>query len=385
MKLGPAGSYEKTDQTRLEQGTAVAWISREAEDSCWDKFLQETPLGQFQQSAIWARAKATEGWGMLRVVVTLDEQIVGGFQILWRPTWRGRMAYVSKGPVVLPGYPGLTEYAIELLRKLAAKERFRALVVQPPDLCEQTSSLLSLSGFDLDFLTGVNDATWVIDLEKGAKAVEQGMSKTTRRDIREAGSLGIRIREGGRDDINIFFALMLSTCRRQRTAPNPTEKRTIFALWDAAPSTHCIRITLAEYQGKPLAGLACILFGQTASIWKKGWNASDRELRPNELLMHEMLMWASLKSYRFADFCAFDKEMALTMLRGDALSPEQRRTRHISHIKLGGYPRLLPKAQIYFPNAIFRLAYRARFHNLTLQANRRESKLNDQPNSQQNF
>src|ERR1017187_673989 len=135
MKPGPSGSYEKTDEKRLEGRMAVAWTSRESGESCWDKFLQETPLGQFQQSAIWARAKAIEGWGMVRVVVTLDEEIVGGFQILWRPTWRGRMAYVSKGPVVLPGYPGLPEYAIELLRKLAAKERFRALVVQPPDLC----------------------------------------------------------------------------------------------------------------------------------------------------------------------------------------------------------------------------------------------------------
>jgi hypothetical protein len=368
MKLGPAGSYEKTDQTRLEQGTTVAWFSREAEDSRWDNFLRETPLGQFQQSAIWARAKTVEGWRTARLVMTLDEEIVGGFQILWRPTWRGRTAYVSKGPVVLPGYPGLAEYAIELLRKLAAKERFRALVVQPPDLCEQTSSLLSLSGFDLDFLTGVNDATWIIDLEKGVKTVEQGMSKTTRRDIREAGNHGIRIREGGRDDIGTFFELMLSTCRRQKTAPNPADERTIFALWDVAPSNPNIRITLAEYQGKPLAGLACILFGHTASIWKKGWNSLGGELRPNELLMHEMLTWATLKSYRFADFCAFDREMAVTLRRGDALSPEQRRTRHISHIKLGGYPRLLPKAQIYFPNAILRLAYRARFHNLTLQA-----------------
>jgi hypothetical protein len=373
MNLARSGIYEKTDQTRLGEGTAVAWISREAEDSCWDKFLQETPLGQFQQSTIWARAKALEGWRTVRVVVTLDEEIVGGFQILWRPSWRGRMAYVSKGPVASPENPGLAEYATELLRKLVRSERFRALVVQAPDLCKQISSRLALGGFEVDTLARVNDATWIIPLGDGFEMVEQRMSRWTRKKIRQAVNRGVRIREGGREDVRTFFDLMLSTCRRQGAAPNPADERPILALWDAAQPARCIRLTFAECDGKTLAGLVCILFGQTVSFWKKGWTSSDGQLHPNEALMHEMLKWASSRGYRFGDFCALDREMAVAMLRGDPLSPEQETSRHIFNVRLGGCPRLLPRARVYFPNSVIRLAYRAIFYKQIRLANENSS------------
>src|ERR1019366_682020 len=163
MKFAPSCSYEKLDQSTLGDRVVAAWISRGREDTYWDTFLQETPLGQFQQSTIWAQAKDTEGWKPLRVVLTVDGEIVGGFQILWRGSWRGRSGYVSKGPVVLPDYPGLAEYATELLLKLARRERLRALVVQPPDLCKQLSARLAGNGFELDMLAKVNDVTWIID------------------------------------------------------------------------------------------------------------------------------------------------------------------------------------------------------------------------------
>src|SRR5258706_39485 len=99
-----ASSSRRVDRINRVGGTAVASISRQVEDSCWDKFLQETPLGQFQQSTIWARAKASEGWRVVRLVLTVDEEIVGGFQILWRPSWRGRVAYDrSKALTILNG------------------------------------------------------------------------------------------------------------------------------------------------------------------------------------------------------------------------------------------------------------------------------------------
>jgi len=186
MRLEPSGSYETFERINLAGETAVASISREVEHSCWDKFLQETPLGQFQQSTIWARAKATEGWRVVRLVLTVDEEIVGGFQVLWRPSWRGRVAYVSKGPVVLAGYPELAESATELLRRLARTERFSALVVQPPDLCKQFSAIMAARGLELHVWGKVNETTWIVDLRDGFGAVERGMGRESRRRARLA-------------------------------------------------------------------------------------------------------------------------------------------------------------------------------------------------------
>jgi hypothetical protein len=361
MKLAPSGSYEKIEQGSLGDRVVAAWISRRREDTYWDTFLQETPLGQFQQSTIWAQAKDTEGWKPLLVVLTVDGEIVGGFQILWHRSWRGRIGYVSKGPVVLLGYPGLAEYATELLQKLARRERLRALVIQPPDLCRQMSARLAGSGFLLDVLGGVNEATWIIDLRNGFEAVERGMGKETRAKARRAAGRGLRIREGGKQDLGTFFDLMRSTCRRQGVRPNPSDVRSLLALWDAAHLTACARLFFADYEGIPIAGHICVVFGHTVTFWKRGWNLTEGKRYPNDFLAYEGLKWASSSGYQFADFCAFDERMAVAMMRREPLTREQMRSRYLFITRLGGSPRLLPEARVYFPNPLFRLAYRLMF------------------------
>lgn len=361
MKFVPLYSYEKIDQRTLRGGTAAAWISEQAEDTCWDSFLQQTPLGQFQQSAIWAAVKNLEGWRPVRVVLTLDDEIAGGFQILRRSSWWGGIGYVKKGPVLLPNYPWLAEYATELLQKVVRKKRLRALVVQPPDLCEGMSAGLARSGFEPNVLTHAYEATWIVDLKDGIEALERRMNKWTRKKIKQAINRSVTIREGEREDVRTFFELMLSTCQRQGVAPSPRNERMLLALWDAARPAGCIRLTFAEYERKPLAGLVCIVFGQTAYLWKKGWSSSDGLRHPNELLTYEMLRWANSRGYQFADFCAVDFGIAVTMLRGQPLSPEQETSRDVFNIRFGGSPRLMPEARVYFPNPMIRLAYRMAF------------------------
>ena len=368
MKLDTSGNYKIFDQTNLAEGTAIASISRVLEDACWDKFLQETPLGQFQQSTMWARVKAIEGWRTLRLVLTVGDEIVGGFQILWRSSWRGRMGYVSKGPVVLPDYPGLAEYATQLLRKLTRKQKFRALIVQPPDLCKQISRELAASEFDLDMLGGVNETTWIVDLRDGFHAVERGMRRETRRRARLAADRGIKIRQGGRDDIQTFFDLMLSTCRRQRVTPSPSNVQTFLALWDAAQPAGLIRLNFAEWEGKPLAGQLDICFGKTITLWKKGWSSSEPQRFPNDLLTYQALQWAASNGFEFFDFAAFDRSLALAILNGKPLTPEQEKSRYIFLARMGGSPRLLPESRVYFPNPILRVAYRAMFKEKIRQA-----------------
>jgi len=358
MNLDRIDIRDKFAETVLPEGRPViAWLSRGDVDPCWDRFLQETPLGQFQQSAMWARVKAVEGWTPLRLTITLDQRVVAGFQILWRSSWHVRIGYVSKGPVVLPGFPGLAEFTTDLLRRLTWTEKLRAIIVQPPDFCKQLPETLVAQSFQLNLVQSVNSCTWVIDATKGFTEVEQEISKWTRKKIKQSKNRGVTIREGSREDVSTFFRLMVSTCKRQNTKPAPANLQTLLALWDALQPEGGIRLTLAESQGKPLAGLVCIIFGQTVSFWKKGWTSSDGDKHPNELLMHEMLQWVCSNGYRYCDFCAFDRDMAIAMLNGIPFTADQERSRHVFNARLGGEPWFLPEAQIYFPNRVVRLVY----------------------------
>ena len=361
MKFKPVCKYERLSQNVLGGQTVTDWISTDSVDAFWDQFLELTSLGQFQQSAFWARVKAADGWAPIRILSTVGDDIISGFQILQRSHWLGRIGYVSKGPVVIPGFPGTAEYTLELLLRLTRREGIRALVIQPPDRCEQIPPLLVDRGLPPDVLAEVNGATWIIDLSEGADAVERRMCSQTRRKIKLAIKRNIKIREGERDDLGVFFELMLATCRRQGVQPIPAKLENMLALWDAAGPARRIRITLAECEGEPLAGLICILFGETINFWKKGWASSEGQRNPNELLMHEGLRWASVNGFKTADFCAFDSQIASTILKGGALTPEQEGSRHTFHMRLGGAPRILPRTSIYVPNPLCRVAYNVAF------------------------
>jgi hypothetical protein len=356
-----ADGYEKIGERTSGSGTTSAWMSRASEDASWDEFLQESPFGQFQQSTIWARTKSIEGWKPLRLVLTSDGAIAGGFQLLWRSSWWGTIGYVSKGPVVLPGWTGIAEYASELLQDMARREGLRGVVVQPPDACPGLSTYLADAGFRLNALVGVADATWIIDLRDGFEAVTHRMQTEARRRVRQAADRCVMVRQGGKQDLQMFFDLMLCTCRRQKVSPNPGSVRQLFALWDAAQPSGCLRLFFADYGSKTLAGSLCIAFGKTFTLWKKGWTSTESQRHPNELLAYEVLKWACLNGYEFADFSAFDKRMAITLIRGEALTQEQARTRYMFLVKFGGSPRLLPPARLYLPNSWMRGLHRIVF------------------------
>ena len=60
-------------------------VSYESDDPAWDAFLAATPGGDHLQTSLWAQVKAPFGWRAARVVVTRDDRIVGGVQLLIRP------------------------------------------------------------------------------------------------------------------------------------------------------------------------------------------------------------------------------------------------------------------------------------------------------------
>jgi lipid II:glycine glycyltransferase (peptidoglycan interpeptide bridge formation enzyme) len=361
MKIDQLETREKLAERVLDVGEVTAWISRTEVDSCWDAYLQGTPLGQYQQSAMWARSKHMDGWLPVRVLMTVRGEIVGGFQILQRSSWWGKYGYVSKGPVITSISSELAKFTSELIQKVCRIERTRALVVQPPDECKQMGHRLDADGFSLDVLQYISDATWLINISGDFAAVEQGMRKETRQKVRQATNRGLTVREGGREDVRTFFELMLSTCRRQGVDPSPPTLDHMYAIWDAAKPAGCIRISFSEFEGKPLTGLLCIMFGKTATVWKRGWSEFEANRHPNDLMQYEVLKWANGEGYQFADFSNLDKEMAFAFLSGKPLPSGHSKTRHLFNIRFGGEARMLPEARIYFANPVARRIFRIVF------------------------
>ncbi len=360
------GGYRQFDEGTVAGERATAWMSDEAEDHAWDGFLQGNSAGQFHQSSIWARAKASEGWGCIRVLIGGEGRLRGGFQVLWRSSRFGRIGYVSKGPVLealetRADAELLQQYAIGLLKNVARKQKLRAVIVQPPDLCDEMSASLRDAGLLPGTRMGVNDATWIVDVSDGFEAVERRMDRAFRKCLARAERGNLRVRDGGREDLAAFYELMLASCRRQNTEPNPSELRHLLALWDAAHPRGAIRLHVVEGDAGPVAGQLDVVFGKTVTFWKKGWSGEERKLSPNDVCMYEGIRWASREGYARVDYASFERKMAEAMLAGQTLTEEQTQSRYVNFFRTGGRPMLLPKAQVWVGNRVLRMGYRWKF------------------------
>jgi lipid II:glycine glycyltransferase (peptidoglycan interpeptide bridge formation enzyme) len=333
-------------------------VSTAQEDSAWDAFLRSTALGEFPQSSVWARYKQVEGWRCSRTLLKGDQRIVGGFQILWRPTRFGRIGYVSKGPVAEAEEAELVDSLAGLLARTARSLRLAALVVQPPGRSRLTPSKLAAASFVPNRILEIITATLVVEASGGMPAVEARMRRTTRQLLRKAVHSGVTVREGTEEDLQIFFLLMQKTCERQNVSPNPASAAALKALWNASGGSAGCRLTLAEHGGSVIAGLFCIAFGEVLTFWKKGSLPERLRQHPMELLYHEALAWAHSRGYRSCDFLSLGRQTAESLIKGVPLSAGQKAGRDIFNLGFGGTPVLLPEACLHFPNPALSLGYR---------------------------
>src|SRR5712691_1328281 len=314
-------AYDQIETRKIDGGMITAWSSCAVEDGEWDAFLRTIPNGHFQQSSLWSQVKAFEGWSSSRIVLTLGDRIVGGFQVLSRQSRLGRIGYVTKGPVFAPERSALAEFGIELLRRMAKTYNMVAVVVQPPDYSNIVPHFSGRHQFVPNLVLGMIEATLIIDLSARREQISQEMNRYARKQIRQAKQRGISIREGGQRDIATFFQLMLATCRRQGGAkPNPSTELAMKGMWNIFHPHGCARLTIAQCGEEIISAQWSIPFGERVTLWKKGWSSAHSNRHPNQLLTYEAIEWAQSKGYKLLDFSGLAPSIAAALLREEPLS-----------------------------------------------------------------
>lgn len=322
--------------------------------TAWDAFLETNPQGQFQQSSAWGEFKSSEGWTCRRIVLSGADGLLGGCQVLMRSHRLGRIGYISKGPVLREETPACAGLFWNRLREFVKREKLSALLIHPPDRSQHWVEVLHSVGCLSCFDLGVITSTIRVDLTGGPAAVESRYSRTTRRTIRLATECGVKIRSADESDAAIFFNLVEQTCARQQVQPNPGSSDSVRRMHRALAARNAARLTLAELNGTPIAGLFCVPFGRTLSIWKKGSSSVAADCHAVDLLYHAALSWGSLAGYSDADFVGISRDTAETMLSGQEFSEAQKRSRDFFNIRFGGRPALLPPPCIFVPNPALR-------------------------------
>lgn len=364
-------SYQHLETVQSPDGPLDLWLSAELRDDLWDDFLQSTPLGQFQQSSLWAEYKAAEGWRAHRVVLSQGEDIAGGFQLLWKSRRGVRLGYVSKGPVMANPSSTLMGQLRRRLEHSAHQLRLLSVVLQYPDDCPEASWPGSPGTWLRSNPLGVIEATYLLDLDVSAEELVGQMSPSMRRNIRKAKQKPQVVERGRECDIPQFFALMSQTCERQGVRPNPPNPEATLAFWNVFARRGLVRMTFLRAEDRVISTQLTIAFGAKFTLWKKGWDGSHGQWHPNELLEGETLEWARSNGFRTADFCSLQVPTARALLAGQEPDKNRLSSRDEYHLRFGGRPQLLPPALVLIPNPLLRWLYRLLYLPLERRKRRR--------------
>lgn len=359
MKAFNCEHHSKLAEAKTNSDSLAAWQSDKTIDEQWDDFLAASPYGHFYQTSIWAEVRKLDGWQPLITIITRNNEIVGGFQMLWRrKSFLGKIGLLLKGPVIASDTPELLKFVIVTLKKVAQLNGLRVLIGQTPDKDDKFLDLHDTYGFSrnyVDFIIKYNTVS--IALRMSEEEIFQAIKRTKRQNINTALRKGIKVKQGNRKDLDTFFEFMNATCKRQQVAPNPSSVDFLYKLWDVFSPYQAIKLFMAEYEGEILTCLIVIPFGNTAYLWKFGWSGKHPKLHPNILTYWEIYKWAKANGYNFADLGDIGANLAEVLWRGE--TPTQAMARTYSYFKtsFGGEIVRLSKGFVHIPNPIVRLGY----------------------------
>lgn len=289
----------------------------------WDSFVHEHPRGHLLQSWGWGELKANFGWSPLRLALRDEQQhIVAAAQVLRRtvphmPLRLGHLAYIPKGPVIDWSQPALCKEFFTQLHALLRKQGALALRIEPD--CIITSGdnegrdeyhgnngcsdckerVLTEQFFPAQSIQPVR--TILLDLAPAENVLLARMKEKWRYNVRLASRKGVTVRVAqSLDDVLAWYQLMQTTGERDQFGVHTCKY--YCDAWRIFAPRQQLRLLLAEYEGRLLAGIFVGLFaGQGIYLYGASSNES-RNLMPNYLLQWEAIRWAKQQGATHYDF-----------------------------------------------------------------------------------
>lgn len=339
----------------------VVRVSTNKNDPAWDEFLENVPGGQHTQTSRWAQLKAFLGFCCVRVIVREGQRIVGGGQILIRRMRiLGKVAYISKGPVMGSDDGRLTHEVLRSLRDAARAHGARVLFLQPPSIVANTAQQLAALGFRESPIETGPTATTLVDLSQSLDRVLANMRKGTRKNIRRSERDGISVREGTEADLPTFHRLLVANSQRRGFATFPEEY--FREMWRILVPHDNFKLFLSEMHGETVSAQAVVSFGDTTVAKQVGWSGEHGRSGPNEALDWATIKWSKSRGYRYYDLEGISPSAVTAIRQGEQLPADLRQTPTFYKLGFGGEARLLPQTYCYIFNPLLRMAHGKLLH-----------------------
>jgi FemAB-related protein (PEP-CTERM system-associated) len=125
--------------------------------------------------------------------------------------------------------------------------------------------------------------------------------RSLRKDIRKAIRSGIKVKmDQNGDGLKQFYKLLLKTRKKHGLPPQPYS---FFEnLWAKMYPSNYIKLLLAEYEGKIIAGLIILLYKKTVIGGYIGSDSHYMNLRPHQFICWKAMEWGCENGFQYFDF-----------------------------------------------------------------------------------
>jgi FemAB-related protein (PEP-CTERM system-associated) len=141
--------------------------------------------------------------------------------------------------------------------------------------------------------------TFRIDLTKPTETLWRNLDKKTRNAVRKAVKKSVEVRECESRDLEIYFELYLKTQKRHGSPPNSF--KLFQKLFQLLQPMGIMRVLLATYQGKTIAGIITFQINGVIYWWGNVTELEYRRLNATNLLLWKVLEWGCENGFKTVD------------------------------------------------------------------------------------
>lgn len=269
-------------------------------------FLGASPTGDVLQSAAWARLKAGSGWTPHFFAGKNGTEISACCLALERrlPRLPFGILYCPRGPVLDWQDAEGVRQMTDALYGLAKRRRCILVKVDPAITGDEARHALLQAGFRPGGSGGFGGVqprcVMKLDLSEGLDAAFNGFKPKWRYNIRLAERKGVTVREGGREDLDAFYEVLLETARRDRFLVRG--RQYFVQMWDELSKDGYIRLFLTYHENRLIAGAILFILGRQAWYVYGASSNESRNVMPNHLMQWRMMEAAAEAGCTVYDF-----------------------------------------------------------------------------------
>ena len=297
-----------------------ARILTSEEKEYYNNFLLSAPKGHILQSWEWGELKGKGEWQPYHLIVEQEKENAEGkeagvepvaaISILARriPLLGKYIFYAPRGPVGDVHNTGLMDFLFAEVRKFA-REKGAIFLKLDPDISvedQDFAEYLRTRGFRAaekgEGFEGIQPKfVFRLDLEPDPETLFNNFHQKTRYNIRLATKKGVTIRQDcEKDQLPLFYEILKETTERDKFLVRPY--RYFAEMWDLLAPAGYLKLFMAYYEDRPIAGTLAFLFGDKAWYIYGASSNRDRHVMPNYLLQWTMIQWAKENNCRMYDF-----------------------------------------------------------------------------------